>query len=712
MSETTPPIAAKYPVNREFHGRTFVDEYEWMRDKTAAETLDYLGAENEYTESQTAHLKELTENIFQEVKSRIKETDMSVPSRRGKYWYYGRSVEGKNYGISCRIPVSEGSDPWTAPVIPEQGAPEGEQVLLDANELAEGQEFFAMGASTVSDSGDLLAYSVDYAGDERFELYIKDLRTGELLEDRLTGIFYGATWVGDEYIFYTTVDDAWRPDTVWRHKVGTPQSEDVLVKREEDERFNIGVGSIRSEKYLFIVVTSKLTSETWVLDRENPEGEFRVLWEREAGVDYDVDYAEVAGEEYWIVTHNADGPNFTLARVPLVVPGAEAGSALPPLRELEVMIPHRNDVRLEGADTYRDQIVVGYRRGGIGRAAIMDVRHGWSEFKELHFGEELYTVGVGGNPEWDAPVLRVSYTSFIQPSQLFDYRVETGEYTLLKEQEVPGGYNPDDYVAYRMWSDAPDGTKIPVSIVHRADLERTKTNPTLLYGYGSYETSLDPYFSVFRLSLMDRGMIYAIAHVRGGGEMGRPWYDEGKLLSKKNTFTDFIAVADDLIARGVTTSSQLVAEGGSAGGLLMGAVANMAPDRFAAIQASVPFVDPLTSILKPELPLTVIEWEEWGDPYHDPEVYDYMKSYAPYENVEAKDYPDILAITSLNDTRVLYVEPAKWIAKLRATATGGEFLLKTEMVAGHGGVSGRYDKWRQNAFEYAWTINKATGLLA
>lgn len=707
MTELTPPIAAKHPIARDFHGRTFVDDYEWMRNKESAETLDYLRAENAYTEQETAHLKELTENIFQEVKSRVKETDMSVPSRRGQYWYYGRSVEGKNYGISCRVPVAEGADPWTAPVIPEEGAPEGEEILLDANELAEGTEFFAMGASTVSDSGNLLAYSVDTAGDERFSLVIKDLRTGELLSDRLEGIFYGATWVGDDYIFYTTVDDAWRPDTVWRHKVGTEQSEDVQVMHEADEHFNIGVGSIRSEKYLFIVIGSKLTSETWVLDRTDPEGEFQVLWQREAGVDYDVDYAEIDGQAYWFVTHNASGPNFTLVTTPLAV-----GEDLAPLRELDVLIPHREDVRLEGVDTYRDQVVVGYRRGGIGRAAIMDVRHGWSDFKELNFNEELYTVSVGGNPEWDAPVLRVSYTSFIQPSQLFDYRVETGEYTVLKEQEVPGGYNKDDYVAYRMWTQASDGTQIPVSIVHRADLDRTKANPTLLYGYGSYETSMDPYFSVFRLSLMDRGMIFAMAHVRGGGEMGRTWYDDGKLLQKKNTFTDFIAVADDLIARGVTTANQMVAEGGSAGGLLMGAVANMAPDRFTAIQASVPFVDPLTSILKPELPLTVIEWEEWGDPYHDPEVYDYMKSYAPYENVTAQNYPDILATTSLNDTRVLYVEPAKWIAKLRDTAKGGQFLLKTEMVAGHGGVSGRYDKWRQNAFEYAWTINKATGLKA
>lgn len=699
------PIAAKRPITREFHGRSFVDDYEWLREKDAPETREYLEAENAYTQERTAHLDTLTENIFSEVKSRIKQTDMSVPQRRGKYWYYGRTEEGKEYGYSCRIPVSEGSDPWTPPIIPETGAPDGEQVLLDVNALAEGHDFFALGASTVSDSGDLLAYSVDVAGDERFELFIKDLRTGELLEDRLEGIFYGATWVGEEFIFYTTVDDAWRPDTVWRHRVGTPQSEDVVVMREEDSRFGIGVGTTRSEKYIMIVSSSKMTSEAWVLEQDNPEGEFRCLWARESGVDYDVDHAVVDGTDYWVVTHNATGPNFALGYCPVA-------DDLPALRELTVLMAHDDSVRIEGVDCYRDQIVVGYRRGGIGRAAIMDVRESWARFSELNFNEELYTVGVAGNPEWDAPVLRVSYTSFIQPAQLFDYRVATGEYTLLKEQEVPGGYDKDEYVAYRVWSKAPDGTKVPVSIVHRADLDRTQPNPTLLYGYGSYEANMDPYFSVFRLSLMDRGMIFAMAHVRGGGEMGRTWYDNGKMLAKKNTFTDFIAVADDLIARRVTTPETLVAEGGSAGGLLMGAVANMAPDRFKAIEANVPFVDPLTSILMPELPLTVVEWEEWGDPYHDPEVYDYMASYAPYENIAPQKYPNILALTSLNDTRVLYVEPAKWVAKLRDVATGGEFLLKTEMAAGHGGVSGRYAKWRQAAFEYAWLINQATGVEA
>ncbi|AGF73383.1 S9 family peptidase [Corynebacterium halotolerans] len=705
-SPVNPPAAPRHPVTRSFHGHDFVDEYEWLRDKTAQETLDYLNAENDHTKARTEHLEQLAENIYSEIKSRVKQTDMSIPVRSGDHWYYGRTEEGKDYGYSCRIPVAEADDPWVPPVIPDDGPVEGEQILLDLNAMAEGHEFFSLGASSVTLSGRYLAYSVDTEGDERFDLHVKDLETGELLADRIEGVFYGATWAGEEYLFYQRVDDAWRPDTVWRHRIGTPVDEDVCVFREEDERYFTGIGSTRSERYLFIESASKITSETRVLDLDNPTGEFEVLWEREPGVEYTVDHAVIDGEDRWVVTHNATGPNFAVGEC-----AALRGDALPGLRELTELITHRDDVRIEGVDTYQHQIIAAYRRGAIGRLAVMVLpESGYGEFTELDFDEELYTAGALGNPEWDAPVIRISYGSFTTPARLYDYRVATGEYTLLKEQEVLGGYHREDYTAYRLWTTAADGERIPVSVVHRADLDVDKPQPTLLYGYGSYESSIDPGFSIARLSLMDRGMIFAVAHVRGGGEMGRAWYDNGKQLSKKNTFTDFIDVADDLIARGVTEPSRLVAEGGSAGGMLMGAVANLAGDRFAGIQAVVPFVDPLTSMLMPELPLTVTEWDEWGDPFHDPEVYDYMASYAPYENVEAKDYPDILAVTSLNDTRVLYVEPAKWIARLRATATGGEFLLKTEMSAGHGGVSGRYSKWRQTAFEYAWTANKAAGV--
>ncbi|HHT58929.1 S9 family peptidase [Corynebacterium stationis] len=706
LDNVNPPIAKQEALIREFHGRSFVDEYEWMRNKESQDTLDHLNAENTYTEAKTAHLKQLTENVFEEIKSRVKQTDMSVPSRAGDYWYYGRSEEGKEYGFSCRIPVSEGQDPWEPPVIPEEGKPEGEQILLDNNALAEGHDYFALGAASVTKSGRFLAYSTDTEGDERFELFIKDLETGKLLDDHLTDIFYGATWAGEDYIFYQKVDDAWRPDTVWRHKVGTAQSDDVCVFTEADERFRVGVGSTRSEKYLIIAVGSPLTSEYWVLDMDNPEGEFEVLWERETGVEYDIDHVVRGGKDQWLVTHNAHGPNFEVSWV-----DANA-NPLPGIRGLDILVPHNDDVRIEGVDTYRDFATLSYRRGGIPRVAVMQlVDDHFGDFEEINFDEEIYSAGSAGNPEWDAPVIRLSYTSYTQPAQLFQYRIATGERTLLKEQEVPGGYNADEYEAYREWAIAKDGTQIPVSIVKRKDLATDSPRPALLYGYGSYEASMDPGFSVSRLSLLDRGMLYVVAHVRGGGEMGRLWYDEGKLMAKKNTFTDFIDVADHLINNQLTSPEVLVAEGGSAGGLLVGAVANMAPDRFKGIQAVVPFVDPLTSILKPELPLTVGEWEEWGDPYHDPEVYDYMATYAPYENVAAQDYPDILAVTSLNDTRVLYVEPAKWIAKLRQVATGGEFLLKTEMAAGHGGVSGRYARWHQTAFEYAWTINKATGLV-
>ena len=706
LDNVNPPIAKQEALIREFHGRSFVDEYEWMRNKESQDTLDHLNAENTYTEAKTAHLKQLTENVFEEIKSRVKQTDMSVPSRSGDYWYYGRSEEGKEYGFSCRIPVSEGQDPWEPPVIPEEGKPEGEQILLDNNALAEGHDYFALGAASVTKSGRFLAYSTDTEGDERFELFIKDLETGKLLDDHLTDIFYGATWAGEDYIFYQKVDDAWRPDTVWRHKVGTAQSDDVCVFTEADERFRVGVGSTRSEKYLIIAVGSPLTSEYWVLDMDNPEGEFEVLWERETGVEYDIDHVVRGGKDQWLVTHNAHGPNFEVSWV-----DANA-NPLPGIRDLDILVPHNDDVRIEGVDTYRDFATLSYRRGGIPRVAVMQlVDDHFGDFEEINFDEEIYSAGSAGNPEWDAPVIRLSYTSYTQPAQLFQYRIATGERTLLKEQEVPGGYNADEYEAYREWAIAKDGTQIPVSIVKRKDLATDSPRPALLYGYGSYEASMDPGFSVSRLSLLDRGMLYVVAHVRGGGEMGRLWYDEGKLMAKKNTFTDFIDVADHLINNQLTSPEVLVAEGGSAGGLLVGAVANMAPDRFKGIQAVVPFVDPLTSILKPELPLTVGEWEEWGDPYHDPDVYDYMATYAPYENVAAQDYPDILAVTSLNDTRVLYVEPAKWIAKLRQVATGGEFLLKTEMAAGHGGVSGRYARWHQTAFEYAWTINKATGLV-
>ncbi|MGA4791662.1 S9 family peptidase [Nocardia sp. AB354] len=698
----TPPVAKQVPAERVHHGDTFVDPYEWLRDKDDPEVIAHLEAENAYTDAQTAHLAPLRARIFDEIKSRTQETDMSVPARLGEYWYYSRSFEGKQYGVHCRCPITDVDD-WTPPQLDVDIEIPGEEILLDSNVLAEGHDFFALGAYSISHDGTLLAYSTDTVGDERYVLRFKDLRSGELLGDEIPGTAPGATWSLDgTHVFYQTVDESWRPDTVWRHRLGTAQSDDVKVFHEPDERYWVSIGATRSEKYLMIWVGSKITTEGWILESDDPEGEFRVLLPRREGVEYSAEHAVIGGQDRLLILHNdvVDGvkaENFVLTEAPVDDPAA-----------MTMLIGHRDDVRLEDVDCFRDHLVLSYRREALPRVAVWPLTSdGYGELRELEFGLELFSAGVGSNPEWAQPTLRLGVTSFITPMQVFDYVPATGELMLRKQQQVLGGYDPDDYVQHRDWATAADGTRIPISVVRRRDSEGADPKPLLLYGYGSYEASIDPGFSVSRLSLLDRGMVFAVAHVRGGGEMGRLWYENGKTLTKKNTFTDFVSCARHLVDTGVTTPQVLVADGGSAGGLLMGAVANLAPDLFAGILANVPFVDPLTSILDPSLPLTVIEWDEWGNPLEDPEVYAYMKSYSPYENVAAVDYPAILAITSLNDTRVLYVEPAKWVAALRATKTGdSQLLLKTEMSAGHGGVSGRYEKWKEVAFEYAWVLDR------
>ncbi|UGT71503.1 S9 family peptidase [Nocardia gipuzkoensis] len=699
-----PPVAKTVPSERVHHGDVFVDEYEWLREKENPDVIAYLEAENAYTEAQTEHLATLRETIFDEIKARTQETDLSVPTRLGDYWYYSRSFEGKQYGVHCRCPIAagaEGIDAWTPPQLDAETEVPGEEVLLDSNELAEGHDFFALGAFSISHDGTLLAYSVDNVGDERYVLRFKDLRTGELLGDEIAGTAPGATWSLDgSHVFYQTVDESWRPDTVWRHRLGGTDP-DVKVFHEPDERYWVSIGATRSEKYLMIWVGSKITSEGWVLESDDPEGEFRVLLPRREGVEYSAEHAVIGGSDRFLILHNdvVDGvkaENFVLAEAPVDDPS-----------NLTQLIGHRDDVRLEDIDAFRDHLVLSYRREALTRIAVWPLTEsGYGERRELDFDLELFAVGVGSNPEWAQPTLRIGLTSFITPMQVFDYVPATGELLLRKEQPVLGGYDAHDYEQQRDWAVAEDGTRIPISLVRKKTTAADGPKPLLLYGYGSYEASIDPSFSVARLSLLDRGMVFAVAHVRGGGEMGRLWYEHGKTLTKKNTFTDFVAAARHLIATGATAADRMIADGGSAGGLLVGAVANLAPELFAGILANVPFVDPLTSILDPSLPLTVIEWDEWGNPLADKDVYEYMKSYSPYENVAAKDYPAILAITSLNDTRVLYVEPAKWIAKLRATATGdAPLLLKTEMSAGHGGVSGRYEKWREVAFEHAWVLD-------
>ncbi|WP_460774938.1 S9 family peptidase [Microbacterium sp. GXF7504] len=693
-SALQPPVARRERTARVHHGDEFADPYEWLRAKDDARVREHLEAENAYTKARTAHLAPLREAIFQEIKGRVQETDLSVPTRRGDWWYYGRTLEGKQYGIQCRAPLASPDD-WTPPQLsPDEPVP-GEQVLLDGNEEADGQEFFSLGSFEVSTDGTLLLYGVDVEGDERYTLRVRDLRTGETLPDVIEGTFAGASLSPDgRFIVYTTVDDAWRPDTVWLHEIGTDTASDVKLHTETDERYWVGAGFTRSDRYLVIGVGSSITSEEWILDADDLRGTPRVVWPRKEGVEYDTSHAVVDGEDVFYVLHNDGALDFELVRV----------SASDPQGERTVVLPHEPGRRLLGVDTFRDWGVVGYRRDGIARLGMLDYATGGVD--ELAFDEPLYSVGTAGNPEWAPPLLRIGYGSFTTPSTVYDYDVATKELHLRKRQPVQGGYDPADYGQARVWATARDGVQVPVSLVWKRSFGEpgSAPRPVHLYGYGSYEHSIEPGFSVARLSELDRGVVFAVAHVRGGGEMGRQWYEDGKLLHKRNTFTDFVDCAQHLVDHGYTTPDRMVAEGGSAGGLLMGAVANLAPELFAGIVADVPFVDALTTILDPSLPLTVIEWDEWGDPLHDPDVYAYMKSYSPYENVrDGVEYPRILAVTSFNDTRVLYVEPAKWVARLREV--GADALLKCEMVAGHGGVSGRYDSWRERAFELAWLFD-------
>jgi oligopeptidase B len=700
---SNPPIAKQVPTERTHHGDTVIDPYAWLTDPKDPEVIAYLEAENAYMEASTAGLGELRSEIFDEIKARTQETDLSVPVRKGNWWRYVRTVEGQQYAIHCRRRVRDGE---ITPPMPEDGKPlEGEEVLLDGNELAAGAAFFSLGALSVSPDERLLAYSTDFSGDERFTLRVKDLATGAVLDDEVPNTHYGCAWSLDgSTLFYVTVDDAWRPYRVWRHAVGTPASSDVVVFEEADEKFWLGVGLSRDERYIEIHTSSKLTSEEWLLEAADPTGSFAVVAPRRFGVEYGV---EVAGDRL-LVLHNDGAENFELAAAPL--PGG-AGYGDP--SSWTPVIPHRADTRLLSVDAFADYLVVSYRRDGLTGLSVLPASGAGPE-RPVTFPEPLYTVGPGSNPEYTQTRFRIGYNSMVTPSTVYDLDMATGALTLLKQQQVlpsPAGvgYDPAAYEQYREWAVAADGTRVPISLVCRKGTPRDGSAPCLLYGYGSYEHSIDPGFSIPRLSLLDRGFVFAIAHVRGGGEMGRPWYDNGKMLTKRNTFTDFVACAEHLVAGGWTSASRLVARGGSAGGLLMGAIANLAPSAFAGIVAQVPFVDPLTSILDPSLPLTVTEWEEWGDPLHDPAVYEYMKSYAPYENVAAVPYPAIFAITSLNDTRVLYHEPAKWIARLRSVAAGGPFLLKTEMEAGHGGRSGRYDAWQEEALVLAWIIVTAGG---
>jgi len=657
---TTPPLAPSRPVTTAHHGHERVDEYDWLRDKDDPEVIAHLEAENAWTKARTDHLDALRKRIFAEIKGRTLETDLSVPTRVRGHWYYGRSFEGRQYGATCRVPVAAETD-WTPPrpaeaATPDEPALPGEELLLDLDALAEGHDFFSVGGSAISPDDMLLAYATDVVGDERYTVRVLDLASRELLADELTDVLGGVTWgATPDHFYYTTVDEAWRPDKVWRHRLGTAQADDELVLHEPDGRFYVGVGRTRSQRYVVIALGSKTTTEYHLLDATDPGARPRCFAERTEGVEYSLDHAVVAGEDRFLVLHNAAGPEFELA----ITPGAPT-----PQDRWTPLIAHRDDTRLEDVDAFAGHLVVSQRSEGRTRVRVLtlsdDADAPIAKDELLDFGTELATVGLGGNPSFDQPTIRIGMTSLSRPSSVYDHDLRTGEQHLRKQAPVLGGYDPEEYEEHRLWAPSTGGVDVPISLVVRRDARAAgEPLPLLLYGYGSYEASIDPYFSVGRLSILDRGAAFAIAHVRGGGEMGRHWYDDGKLEHKQHTFDDFIACARHLAATGWTSADKIVAQGGSAGGLLMGAVANQAPDAFGGIVAEVPFVDALTSMLDSTLPLTIGEYDEWGNPEDDPVAYERMAGYAPYDNVDDLPYPPILAETSLNDTRVLYVEPAK-----------------------------------------------------
>ncbi len=690
-----PPVARRIPVERTNHGDTIVDEYAWLAAKDDPETVAYLTAENEYTRARTADQEGVRERIFNEIRGRTQETDVALPARKGDYWYYSRTVEGRQYAIHCRAAVAPGE---VAPPTSVDGGPlVGEEVLLDGNVEAGESSYFSLGTYDISPDGRLLAYSVDLAGDERFTLKVRDLRTGENLTDEIPDVHSGSAWSADRStLFYLRVDDAWRAYQVWRHRLGTPTDADVLVFEESDERFSVGIGLTRSEQYLVLTAGSIITSEAYVIPADMPEAHPRLVAARRQGIEYHVEHDPA--RDRFLVLHNDQALDFALSWFP--APELSTVDAAPEWRPL---IPHEAGQRLLDVDAFASATVVSLRRDGLTALRVLPAD---GAAYDITFPEPLYTVGLSANLEYHTDSLRISYTSLVTPHSLYDYDLAGRELVLRWRRPVLGGYDPADYEQHREWATAPDGTRVPISVACRRGTPRDGTAPLLLYGYGSYEASMDPWFSVARLSLLDRGVVFAVAHVRGGGEMGRRWYEEGKLLAKRNTFTDFIACAHHVVAEGWTSTDRIVAQGGSAGGLLMGAVANIEPEAFAGIVAQVPFVDVLTTILDPSLPLTVAEWEEWGNPVDDKEAYEYIKSYAPYENIADRPYPPMLLLGSINDTRVLYHEPAKFVARLRALAPDVDVLLKTEMGMGHSGPSGRYDAWREEAFTLAWILTR------
>ncbi len=672
-----PPVAAKQPKADTLHGNVLVDEYAWFRDRKNPAVIAHLEAENAYTESMTAATQPLRDALYAELVARIKETDLSVPTYDAPYWYYTRTEQGKPYPIYCRkLRTLEAA----------------EEVIFDQNAEAKGRKFFSLGGFEVSPNHALLAVLVDTTGYEDFTLRVKNLATGKYLPDRKEKLGFGLAWASDNRtLFYMSTDSAKRSDRVWRHAIGTSVRTDVSVFHEPNVLFNVSVDRMRSGKFIAISSGSFTQGETRVIDAMQPTRPARVIAARRPNVEYDVDHGN---GWFWIVT-NDGAPNFKVARV-----RDDASD----LSRWEDWITPRADVFVEGIDVFRDYAVVSERREGLRRLRVTALASG--DAHDISFPEPAYGVSLAQNPMFDATALRFAYSSLVTPSTVIDYDMATRTRTVKKQQEVLGGYDPARYGVERRMARARDGAMVPVSIVYRLPLVRDGKRPLLEYAYGSYGANTEATFNSNRVSLLDRGVIYAIAHIRGGQEMGRSWYDDGKMMKKLNTFHDFIDVGEFLVAEGYTSKDRLLANGGSAGGLLMGVVANMRPDLYKAIIAAVPFVDVINTMSDASIPLTAQEWEQWGNPAKA-EEYAYMRRYSPYENVAAKAYPAMLVTSGLNDSRVAYWEPTKWVARLRERKTDANpLLLRMNMGAGHGGSSGRYERLKEIAFDYAFMLDQ------
>lgn len=680
------PIAKKIPFEITTHEHTRVDPYFWMRlsdaqkeakepDAQANDVVDYLNAENDYTKARLSDTEDLQDKLYEEIVGRIKQDDQSVPTKIDGYWYYTRFEEGQDYPLYCRKKETLEAE---------------EEIMLNGPEMGKDLAYFSLGSYGVSTDNTLLAYSVDTVSRRQYTINVKNLITGELFEDRIPGTTGGMTWANDnKTLFYSKQDPVTlRSFQVFRHTLGTDATEDVLVYQEDDETFSCYVGKTKSKEYLIIGATSTMSDEWHYLDAGNPTGAWTIIQPRERGLEYSVSQYK---NDFYIV-NNLNARNFKLSKAPIKSPGKASWVDV---------ISHREDVLLEGVNIFKDFLVIDERSNGLNQVRVKP----WNGSAEHYivFQDPAYAAYVGYNPEFDTDVMRYGYTSLTTPNSTYDYNMRTKERELLKQQEVvDNNFAPGNYVSERIMVTARDGALVPVSIVYRKDLDRSVTNPLLLYAYGSYGASMDAYFSSVRLSLLDRGFIYAIAHIRGGQEMGRHWYDDGKLLNKMNTFTDFIDCGDWLVNTGFTSYEQLYAQGGSAGGLLMGAVINLRPEMWNGVLAAVPFVDVISTMLDESIPLTTGEFDEWGNP-KDSTFYHYILQYSPYDNVEAKDYPNMLVTTGYWDSQVQYWEPAKWVAKLRDLKTDNNLLLlHTNMEAGHGGASGRFRRYREIAMEYAF----------